>query len=99
MFGFPRTWKRSGSPVGTAFHLHTPKKSANSESKNLIAVHKRTHGSVRGAISDGCPYRDSDPLVSQINRDWQTWVHFPIDRKSTRLNSSHANTPYAVFCL
>src|SRR3712207_7082571 len=23
----------------------------------------------------------------------------PIDRKSTRLNSSHANIPYAVFCL
>src|SRR3712207_8991693 len=22
-----------------------------------------------------------------------------LDRKSTRLNSSHANTPYAVFCL
>src|SRR5438445_3912486 len=22
-----------------------------------------------------------------------------VDRKSTRLNSSHANTPYAVFCL
>src|SRR3712207_8647316 len=23
----------------------------------------------------------------------------PVDRKSTRLNSSHANTSYAVFCL
>src|SRR3712207_7665966 len=23
----------------------------------------------------------------------------PLDRKSTRLNSSHANTSYAVFCL
>src|ERR1035437_2295572 len=37
-----------------------------------------TYGSVRAAISDGRPYRDSDPLVSQINWDWQTWVHFPI---------------------
>src|ERR1035437_5017148 len=37
-----------------------------------------TYGSVREAISDGRPYRDSDPLVSQINWDWQTWVHFPI---------------------
>src|SRR3712207_8054456 len=26
------------------------------------------------------------------------WVDFP-DRKSTRLNSSHANISYAVFCL
>src|ERR1035437_10768548 len=27
------------------------------------------------------------------------WYHFAIDRKSTRLNSSHANISYAVFCL
>src|SRR3712207_7125305 len=26
-------------------------------------------------------------------------VHVPTDRKSTRLNSSHANISYAVFCL
>src|SRR3712207_9144938 len=26
-------------------------------------------------------------------------AHVRQDRKSTRLNSSHANTPYAVFCL
>src|SRR3712207_6853098 len=26
-------------------------------------------------------------------------VHLPRDRKSTRLNSSHANISYAVFCL
>src|SRR3712207_8351408 len=25
--------------------------------------------------------------------------HAPLDRKSTRLNSSHANNSYAVFCL
>src|SRR3712207_427284 len=27
------------------------------------------------------------------------WPGDPADRKSTRLNSSHANTSYAVFCL
>src|ERR1035437_9697718 len=26
-------------------------------------------------------------------------LHLRLDRKSTRLNSSHANTSYAVFCL
>src|SRR3712207_7448777 len=26
-------------------------------------------------------------------------VRLPVDRKSTRLNSSHANISYAVFCL
>src|SRR3712207_8715380 len=27
------------------------------------------------------------------------WVAWLVDRKSTRLNSSHANISYAVFCL
>src|SRR5258707_8763578 len=27
------------------------------------------------------------------------WLGRPLDRKSTRLNSSHANISYAVFCL
>src|SRR3712207_7843579 len=29
----------------------------------------------------------------------KTGVHTRVDRKSTRLNSSHANISYAVFCL
>src|SRR5258707_7886544 len=29
----------------------------------------------------------------------EAWVPRKIDRKSTRLNSSHANISYAVFCL
>src|SRR5258707_8420890 len=29
----------------------------------------------------------------------QIWAPVQIDRKSTRLNSSHANISYAVFCL
>src|SRR3712207_7067536 len=32
-------------------------------------------------------------------RDISSWLGNPIDRKSTRLNSSHANISYAVFCL
>src|SRR3712207_8269019 len=36
---------------------------------------------------------DSEPLLPN-------WKHLPVgDRKSTRLNSSHANISYAVFCL
>src|SRR3712207_7037639 len=30
---------------------------------------------------------------------WHRQEHCPSDRKSTRLNSSHANISYAVFCL
>src|SRR3712207_7804399 len=36
-----------------------------------------------------------------VNKEEQFWVTNPNnrDRKSTRLNSSHANISYAVFCL
>src|SRR5258707_7456037 len=37
-------------------------------------------------------------LVQKSTRDFTLGVH-PSDRKSTRLNSSHANISYAVFCL
>src|SRR3712207_6858148 len=30
---------------------------------------------------------------------WRAWLAVQGDRKSTRLNSSHANISYAVFCL
>src|SRR3712207_7404396 len=30
---------------------------------------------------------------------WNSTQSSPVDRKSTRLNSSHANISYAVFCL
>src|SRR3712207_7806727 len=36
------------------------------------------------------------PTLSPFPR--RTWC-FSVDRKSTRLNSSHANISYAVFCL
>src|SRR3712207_8120264 len=32
-------------------------------------------------------------------RSCVSWRHYFTDRKSTRLNSSHANISYAVFCL
>src|SRR3712207_8852769 len=37
----------------------------------------------------------------QTNEHWLHWIHLSAcqDRKSTRLNSSHANISYAVFCL
>src|SRR5690348_17992604 len=39
----------------------------------------------------------SHPLLSRIGvREYQT---FGLDRKSTRLNSSHPSISYAVFCL
>src|SRR3712207_7907813 len=37
--------------------------------------------------------------VPEIIQDMNRAVRFIRDRKSTRLNSSHANISYAVFCL
>src|SRR3712207_9114264 len=50
------------------------------------------HPGGRGSRSDrDAPYRRGAALDNQVR------VHQ--DRKSTRLNSSHANISYAVFCL
>src|SRR3712207_8352035 len=48
---------------------------------------------------------DEDVLVAELEHlglprlDFQILADRPRDRKSTRLNSSHANISYAVFCL
>src|SRR5947209_16964618 len=46
---------------------------------------------------------DAARQVRLRDRFYDLYVHLPmqkiIDRKSTRLNSSHANISYAVFCL
>src|SRR3712207_7717901 len=46
-------------------------------------------------------YHLSDPLHIWHLLHHDIWVQtmIPEDRKSTRLNSSHANISYAVFCL
>src|SRR3712207_7144604 len=38
-------------------------------------------------------------IKMRLKLDVGSWMKCNIDRKSTRLNSSHANISYAVFCL
>src|SRR3712207_8684355 len=45
------------------------------------------------------PAEQMEALRRLISWFWHDWAHFITDRKSTRLNSSHANISYAVFCL
>src|SRR3712207_7139649 len=42
---------------------------------------------------------DPDEVHAEYARRRNRWPHALLDRKSTRLNSSHANISYAVFCL
>src|SRR5258707_11177431 len=42
---------------------------------------------------------NDDPMLPYSVRLREGFVAMPRDRKSTRLNSSHANISYAVFCL
>src|SRR3712207_7239827 len=57
-------------------------------------------------VVDGERYSEDDLMVAidagaeDITMDDDVYeVHRDVDRKSTRLNSSHANISYAVFCL
>src|SRR3712207_8688526 len=42
---------------------------------------------------------DSRPTGPPVSLSLPAHAPLPLDRKSTRLNSSHANISYAVFCL
>src|SRR3712207_8657701 len=58
-------------------------------------LHEKRHGALRARRA-----QDQEQLfldVAQQREDRETGE--PRDRKSTRLNSSHANISYAVFCL
>src|SRR5689334_24217180 len=46
-----------------------------------------------------CTPRDSGPEVSKNERLRSSRLFAAEDRKSTRLNSSHSSSSYAVFCL
>src|SRR5687768_17766411 len=51
-----------------------------------------------GKINDNY-YRGSQPLADQFTQLKALGIKTVIDRKSTRLNSSHGYISYAVFCL
>src|SRR3712207_7924820 len=56
---------------------------------------------VYGCIAYSNGYSNFDHGLYVQNRTGRKWIRDNIflDRKSTRLNSSHANISYAVFCL
>src|SRR3712207_7411325 len=96
-------------PRSTLFPYTTLFRSAAEIGAGLIAVGSRGRGRIRrllmGSVSDAVVRHAHCPVM--VAR-WKPVV-FPAkvllatdgseDRKSTRLNSSHANISYAVFCL
>src|SRR6266576_6525921 len=44
-------------------------------------------------------FRSSEPAVIECQLKWLAEYPDSLDRKSTRLNSSHVEISYAVFCL
>src|SRR6266481_7584178 len=52
------------------------------------------------SLHDALPiYADQALPPPAITGGWDAGRHIRIDRKSTRLNSSHSSISYAVFCL
>src|SRR3712207_7651582 len=48
---------------------------------------------------EAVPPEESSSLEERMRERFRPAPEPPLDRKSTRLNSSHANISYAVFCL
>src|SRR3712207_7539285 len=63
-------------------------------SQRILAEHLEIAQSTVSSFLNGKPvdYLNFLELCRVLGQEWQ-------DRKSTRLNSSHANISYAVFCL
>src|SRR3712207_6870232 len=65
----------------------------------LIRVHSEClTGDVFGSLRCDCGDQLGQALKA-INKEGRGILLYMRDRKSTRLNSSHANISYAVFCL
>src|SRR3712207_7346001 len=64
-----------------------------------IFAHQNTLPVGEGAAPSRPPEASSPPHPRPDAHDPPHGALYPRDRKSTRLNSSHANISYAVFCL
>src|SRR3712207_8851576 len=64
----------------------------------LIVIHEG-RGDEIFRESDRCPHRTTEAGRDLLQSREEPHYRSRRDRKSTRLNSSHANISYAVFCL
>src|SRR3712207_8997194 len=87
-------------PRSTLFPYTTLFRSSRGGIAQSTLVYQRRH---KGILAVG--YGFTVYYLGFVNRSigrlcgLAVWYEHEIDRKSTRLNSSHANISYAVFCL
>src|SRR3712207_7318251 len=79
-------------PRSTLFPYTTLFRSEDTRVQDAYSL--RCAPAVTGAARDTV-----DHAAAVAARELAAAVDNPVDRKSTRLNSSHANISYAVFCL
>src|SRR5438445_5332469 len=99
------TWESLGGPPpppGTTglFHLailYPDRASLGDALRRLLAAKIALDGASDHGVSEALYLHDPDYNGLEIKRFTDAMV--ARDRKSTRLNSSHANISYAVFCL
>src|SRR3712207_6949819 len=88
-------------PRSTLFPYTTLFRSRSRLSRSYLASLPERTARAGAALTGGLVYEASEvvlPLALRRSRLYQAIVG-RLDRKSTRLNSSHANISYAVFCL
>src|SRR3712207_7890619 len=82
-------------PRSTLFPYTTLFRSEDHLAQVSVRLSPREHD----ALEDGDLRIAEDELLAHLLREAEARARLAGDRKSTRLNSSHANISYAVFCL
>src|SRR2546422_5763205 len=72
---------------------------ANARFFEMVQHAKEQWETAFDALSEGIGVVDEHGSIRRANRALAAMLGSPIDRKSTRLNSSHGYISYAVFCL
>src|SRR5258707_2964648 len=86
-------------PRSTLFPYTTLFRSIQERTSRIVLwILRGDHSVSRVQLCSGSPCNSKADLEAEQRAPW--WREFrSLDRKSTRLNSSHANISYAVFCL
>src|SRR3712207_8583031 len=85
-------------PRSTLFPYTTLFRSFSPLAQGLL-TNKYLNGIPQGSRMSRGTSLPSSRLTPELLAQLQQWQSEAQDRKSTRLNSSHANISYAVFCL